>query len=51
MEVQNLPGDVMRGKDAQIDKALEWITMQLKGRPVMLPEPPPYPDKSRPHGS
>ena len=51
MEVQNMPGDVMRGKDAQIDKALEWITMQLKRQPVQLPEPPPYPDKSRPHGS
>jgi tricorn protease len=50
-EVQNLPGDVMRGKDAQLDKALEWVTEQLEKRPVKLPGPPEYPNKDRPQGS
>ncbi|MFQ5805933.1 MAG: S41 family peptidase, partial [Phycisphaerae bacterium] len=51
IEVQNLPGDVMRGKDAQLDAAIEHVLQGLKENPVELPPPPMYPDKSRPRGS
>jgi tricorn protease len=51
VEVQNMPGDVMRGTDAQLDKAIDMIMTQLEARPVQLPGPPEYPNKDRPHGS
>ncbi len=48
IEVQNMPGDVMRGKDAQLDAAIENLTKRLNENPVELPAPPAYPDKSKP---
>ncbi len=52
IEVQNMPGDVMRGKDAQLDAGIENVLQRLKeDGPFELPPPPAYPDKSRPHGS
>jgi tricorn protease len=51
IEVQNMPGDVMRGKDAQLDKAIENVMTEIKKSPIELPGPPKYPDKSRPRGS
>ena len=50
-EVQNLPGDVLRGQDAQLDAAIEYVQAELKTKPVELPGPPPYPNKSKPAGS
>jgi tricorn protease len=51
IEVQNMPGDVMRGKDAQLDAGIQHVLDELKKNPVELPPPPPYPNKSRPRGS
>jgi tricorn protease len=51
IEVQNMPGDVLRGQDAQLDAAIEYVLKELKKHPVELPGPPEYPDKSRPAGS
>ncbi len=51
MEVQNMPGDVLRGKDAQLDRAIEYLKGALEQRPVKLPGPPEYPNKDRPNGS
>ena len=51
IEVQNMPGDVMRGKDAQLDAGLEHVLDEVKKNPVKLPVVPTYPDKSRPAGS
>ncbi len=50
-EVQNMPGDVLKGRDAQLDAVLAHLMDQLKRDPKTLPPPPPYPDKSRPKGS
>jgi tricorn protease len=50
-EVQNMPGDVLRGTDAQLDTAIELLLDRLESEPTALPAPPAYPDKSRPHGS
>ena len=46
-----MPGDVMRGKDAQLDAGLEHVLNQVKNNPIKLPAVPTYPDKSRPAGS
>ncbi len=51
IEVQNMPGDVLRGKDTQLDAAIEHILDELDKHPVELPGPPPFPNKSRPRGS
>jgi tricorn protease len=51
MEVQNMPGDVLRGKDAQLDRAIDYLKGALEQRPVQLPGPPEYPNKDRPNGS
>jgi tricorn protease len=47
IEVQNMPGDVLRGKDAQLDAAVDNVSMQFKQKPVVLPPVPPFPDKSK----
>ncbi len=49
--VQNMPGDVLRGKDEQLDTTLDYLLGELKKDPKLLPPPPPYPDKARPIGS
>ena len=51
VEVQNMPGDVLRGKDAQLDEAIHMLLDEIKKHPVELPGPPPYPNKARPRGS
>jgi len=51
IEVQNMPGDVLRGKDAQLDAAIDYLLKELKQHPVELPPPPEYPNKARPRGS
>ncbi len=51
MEVDDLPGDVMAGKDAQLDTAIKVIMEKLATQPMSLPKPPallpPYPPKGR----
>jgi tricorn protease len=49
--VQNMPGDVLKGKDAQLDATLHYLLEQLQKDPKSLPLPPPYPNKARPQGS
>ncbi len=51
IEVQNMPGDVLRGKDAQLDAAIEHLMKQVREKPFELPPPPAYPDKSRKVGT
>ncbi len=48
IEVVNMPGDVLKGKDAQLDKAIEVILAKIKNEPKAYPVQPPYPDKSKP---
>jgi tricorn protease len=51
VEVQNMPGDVLTGKDAQLDAGIENLLNRIKQNPVELPEPGPYPKKAKPIGS
>jgi len=46
--VVNMPGDVLQGKDTQLDKAIEVILDKIKNEPMSLPKRPAYPDKSKP---
>jgi tricorn protease len=45
--VQNMPADVLRGQDAQLDKAIEVLRNMLRDDPKAVPSPPPYPDKQK----
>ncbi|MFH0981724.1 MAG: S41 family peptidase [Planctomycetota bacterium] len=48
LEVQNLPGDVLKGKDAQLDAAIQLLLKNIAKNPKVIPAAPPYPDKSKP---
>ncbi|MCG6964008.1 MAG: PDZ domain-containing protein [Acidobacteria bacterium] len=52
IEVDNLPGDVMAGKDVQLEKGIQVILDKLKAHPMELPPPPPllpaYPPEGQP---
>jgi len=38
--VDDLPGDVMAGKDAQLDTAVRMLMKKIKANPIQLPPPP-----------
>jgi tricorn protease len=41
MQVDDLPGDVMKGKDAQLDTAVKYLMDKIKAHPLDLPAVPP----------
>lgn len=45
--VDNDPAREFSGIDDQLNKAIELIKEELQRKPVKLPPPPPYPDKSK----
>jgi len=49
IEVDDRPDDVVHGKDAQLDRAIQEVMKQIEAHPKKLPERPPdlpaYPDK------
>ncbi|MGE5236766.1 MAG: S41 family peptidase [Acidobacteriota bacterium] len=51
VEVDDLPGDVIAGRDAQLEMAVRMIMDKLKAKPMTLPPRPPllpaYPPESR----
>jgi tricorn protease len=47
IEVQNMPGDVLAGKDAQLDAAIENVVRRYREHPMDIPPVPAYPDKSK----
>ncbi len=47
IEVQNFPGDVVRGQDAQLDAGIGNVTQMIADNPKEIPAPPQYPDKSK----
>ncbi|PIV80607.1 hypothetical protein COW53_08765, partial [bacterium CG17_big_fil_post_rev_8_21_14_2_50_64_8] len=51
--VVNVPNDVVAGKDAQLDFAVQYLLQQLEENPHKwdIPGPPAYPVKARPHMS
>ena len=52
IEVQNMPADVLQGKDAQLEAGVKNVQQTLKQKGAFeIPAPPPYPNKNRPHGS
>ena len=40
IQVDDLPGDVVRGKDAQLDTAINYIMEKIKAHPLHLPPAP-----------
>ncbi len=40
IEVDDLPGDVVAGKDQQLDAGIDYIMKQIKEHPMNLPKPP-----------
>ena len=52
IEIDDLPGDVVSGKDAQLEEGINYIMKKLKEKPVEIPKRPPllpaYPPKN--HG-
>ncbi len=44
--VDNLPHATFGGADAQLDAAIEYLERRIREDPPLVPEPPPYPDKS-----
>jgi tricorn protease len=48
IEIVNMPRDVLEGKDAQLDKAIEVILDKIRNEPKIWAPLPQYPDKSKP---
>ena len=47
IEVENMPGDVIRGRDAQLEKGIQVLLGELKRDPKTQPHIPAFPDKSK----
>ena len=47
IEVEQWPAEVIKGRDPQLEKAIEIALEELKGNPPVEPERPPYPVKVR----
>ncbi len=45
IEVEQLPAEVINGRDPQLEKAIEVILDELEKKPPVKPERPPYPVK------
>lgn len=45
--VDNDPSKEFEGTDEQLNKAIEVVKEEMKKNPAKLPQPPPYPDKSK----
>jgi len=44
--IDNLPHETFKGKDAQLEAAIQFLQKKMKEEPVTIPEFPPLPDKS-----
>lgn len=49
--VQNMPKDVLEGKDEQLQTVVNYLLEEIQKDPKEVPLPPPYPNKARPKGS
>jgi tricorn protease len=49
-EVQNMPADVLKGKDAQLDAAIAEVMEKLAAEPMDLPAVPAYPKRAKQAG-
>lgn len=50
IEVQNMPGDVLRGTDTQLEAGIQHVLDRLREDPKNLPTVPAFPDKSKKSG-
>lgn len=48
IEVEQLPSEVIQGRDPQLEKAIEIALEQLEANPRVRPERPPFPVRARP---
>ncbi|MFT4018319.1 MAG: S41 family peptidase [Agriterribacter sp.] len=46
IEVDNLPFETYKGRDAQLEYAVKHLQELIKAKPVPVPPPPPYPNKA-----
>ena len=46
IEIDNLPYETFKGKDAQLEFAIDYLQKQIKTNPLPVPKAPVYPDKS-----
>jgi len=44
-----LPREMLQGLDPQLEKAIQLIMEKLENEPMGVPDPPPYPDRSKWH--
>ena len=44
--VDNLPYETYKGKDAQLEFAVDYLKKAIKEKPPVVPQAPPHPDKS-----
>ncbi len=44
--VDNLPFETYKGKDAQLEFAVDYLKKAIKEKPPVVPQAPPHPDKS-----
>ncbi len=44
--VDNLPNETFKGKDAQLEFAIDYLKKKIEKEPVDIPKAPAYPDKS-----
>jgi tricorn protease len=44
--IDDLPYETYKGKDAQLEFAVDYLQKQIKAEPVIVPAPPQHPDKS-----
>jgi tricorn protease len=47
IELENMPGDVLRGHDSQLERAVTLLNGELETDPRSTPKLPPFPDKSK----
>jgi len=46
IEVEQLPAEVMAGRDPQLERAIEVVLERLEANPPVEPERPEYPDRA-----
>jgi tricorn protease len=45
--VEQIPRDVIAGRDPQLERAIAWVMEELRRHPPETPTRPPFPDKTR----
>ena len=44
--MEQTPKDVIAGHDPQLERAIAWVTEELRKNPPATPKRPPFPDKT-----